>query len=425
LNRSFCVNKGHKSKDIKDFSIDMEFISDKIHMKLITGIIFLALADMVSAKVTDIARELSMSSGTVSKALRGRVGQVSVRTAKKVLNYCTENSYISRSEANKVLTRIRAGRTNKQIFLITRYHGVYVYDRVFAGISAFIQENGAYLSTFYVNNVTSMRRFMFDKASVAILAGRIDPEIVSQLTDQEIPVVLVDNRVPGSLISSVNTNNMEAVGESVRVLAELGHTRIAFLCNHLDVDYITYTFHQREVGYMAGLAANGIPFDKKLLITAQGADYQKEIYDWKTCEEDLRSIAKRVLDIDPLPTAVITANDMHAYILREVLEENGIRVPEDISIIGYDGRHKLNHVQNNYPPVSTQGVDWYELGREAGELALNLSYDTQAGSRYLEVPTVYEDAGTVAGPRTEPPQALESVYEGAAAAAGPAANLKS
>jgi len=213
-----------------------------------------------------------------------------------------------------------------------------------------------------------------------------------------VPVILVDNRIPGSKVSAVNTNNMEAVSESVQLLAHKGHKRIAFICNHEDSITRTYTFHQRQAGYHAGMALAALPVQDEWLIVDDMGDFDVSNFDWNKCTQEVRSLAERILTLDPLPTAVVAVNDMTAYILRDVLNENGIRVPEDISIIGYDGRDKLSVENTGYAPVSTQVVDWHELGREAVDLALTMLYDPEQGPRFLEVPTKYDDAGTVAPP---------------------------
>jgi len=306
---------------------------------------------------------------------------------------------MSKAEADKILYKMTAINNDKQVFVVTHFHGVLVYDTVFAGICEELQNNDIYPSSFLVNNRNSMNRFPYDKAACVIIIGRVIPEAIEDLSRRGVPVVLVDNRIAYSKASAINTNNMEAVSESVKILSQIGHKRIAFLCNHQDKKAYTYTFHQRQIGYMAGMAAAGLPIDKELMIIVEGADYDNEKFDWDKCRQDLRDLGRKILELNPLPTAVVAVNDMTAYLLRDVLLENGLRVPQDITIVGYDGLHKLSMEKTGYAPLSTQVVDWRKLGREAVALALDIMCDPQQGPKYIEVPTVYEDAGTVAAPR--------------------------
>lgn len=353
---------------------------------------------MAPIRVREVARKLSLSPGTVSKALQGKPGQVSLETTRVVLDHCCKQGFLSKSEAGRILFKMASSNSGQQIFVMTHFHGVLVYDTIFAGICEQLQRKDLFPSSFLMRDESSLKSFPYDKAGCVIVIGRAIPEVLEELRKNEVPVVLVDNRIPGCKVSAVNTNNMEAVSESVQLLANKGHKRIAFVCNHEDCKTRTYTFHQRQAGYIAGMALAGLPVQDEWLIVDDMGDFDVSNFDWHKCTQDLRSLAKRILALDPLPTAVVTVNDMTAYILRDVLNENGIRVPEDISIIGYDGRDKLSVENTGYAPVSSQVVDWHELGREAVDLALNILYDPEQGPRYLEVPTVYEDAGTVSSP---------------------------
>jgi len=356
---------------------------------------------MCAVKVREVARDLSLSPATVSKAINGKPGQVSLDTARTVLKHCYKHGYMSKTEADRILYKMSAMNSAKQVFVVTHFHGVLVYDTVFAGICEELQNNDMYPSSFLVHDEGSMLRFPYEKAGCVIIIGRVIPKALDELSNNGVPVVLVDNRIAGSGASAINTNNMDAVSESVQILAGIGHKRIAFLCNHQDKKAFTYTFHQRQIGYMAGMAAAGLPIDKELMIVIEGSDYDNEDFDWEKCRQDLRDLGRKILEVDPLPTAVVAANDMIAYLLREVLQENGIKVPDDITIVGYDGLHRLSIEKTGYQPLSTQVVDWRKLGREAVGLALDLLCDPQQGPKYIEVPTVYEDAGTVAAPRKE------------------------
>lgn len=216
----------------------------------------------------------------------------------------------------------------------------------------------------------------------------------------EMPLVLVDDRVVGSRASCVNSNNLEATSRAVQILAELGHRRIAFMCRHEDKPDITYTFHQRQVGYISGLASMGLAFDEKMLITSSPSKGQP-VAAWDgAIMADLVTLSERIVNLSPRPTAVICANDLMACVLIDVLKKHGIGVPDQMSIIGYDGWNRLTPVSHSgFTAPSTMAVNWREMGREAAELALTIQFGALQSPRCLEVPSDYEDYGTVAPPK--------------------------
>ena len=355
--------------------------------------------------VREVARRLSISPGTVSKALRGTSGSVSVETAEKILDFSHKNGYMSKIEAAKVMAKKKSNVYGNQIFCVTCRRGILAYDIVFAGICEQMQQYGLYSSIFVIHNQKEIETFPFDKAESVIIIGSIGSDILGDFTRRNKQVVMIDNRISGARISSVNSNNMEAIDETVTLLANKGHQRIAYLCMHEDKDNPVYTFQQRQMGYIAGLANAGLPFDERLLLTGSNLGNGSLDFDPDRTIKNIEKLAERILEIDPLPTAVIAANDLMAYVVRQVLTSKGVEVPRDISIVGYDGWHRHATVSNvGFTPASTMSVDWRELGREAVDLALEMQYDPQESPKHIEVPVEYDDIGTVM-----PPKPLEVV----------------
>ena len=354
---------------------------------------------MSKIKVREIARKLDMSPGTVSKALQGQSALVSQATAEKILGYCQSQGYMSKAETDRVLFKMKAGTDSKQIYVVAGRIGIEVYDAVFSGICQQMQDNGLVSSIFMANDRRIMGCFPYDKAGVAIVLGKSDPGVIEELARKKVPVVLVDNRIAGFNFSAVNSNNLEAVRQAVSILAERGHTRIAFWCMHEDEPMITYTFHERQTGYVAEMAARGF-LKPELMVADYAPDYQKGKFEPTKSVEMLRQHCKKLFTLGPFPTAVITANDLHAHVLREVLEDKGMHVPQDVSIIGYDGQHHLTALSpHHFDPVSTMVVKWHEMGSVAVDLALEFLYDPMRPTRFVELPAEYEDAGTVADVR--------------------------
>jgi LacI family transcriptional regulator len=351
---------------------------------------------MVVGNVTEIARRLSLSPGTVSKALNGSSGLVSVDTARQIFDYCSQKGYMSRVEAGRALMKIKSQSNGAQIFSAMCRTGIGAYDEVFAGICEELQANNLFSSCFMFRDKASLKSFPYERAEAVVFIGRVPRDILDEFYTHKIPLVLVDDRVTESHASCVNSNNLEAVGRAVQIMVELGHRRIAFLCCHEDCPSCTYTFHQRQVGYISGLASMGIAFDEKLLITGDASNSQVR----DSLFKDIVGLAERVINMSPRPTAVICANDLMACILIDTLKKHGLEVPKDMSVIGYDGWSRLNPVSHSgFMAPSTMAVNWREMGREAAELAITIQFNSSQSPRCLEVPCEYEDNGTVCVPK--------------------------
>lgn len=355
----------------------------------------------MAINVREVARQLDLSPATISKAMRGQGGEVSVETAKRVLTHCQQNGYITKGEASRILMKMRSINSRKQIFILSCYRGVEVYDATFAGICERLQDNRLYSSFYVASEPSSMAHFPYDQAGVAIVLGRVHKEAIDQFIQKKIAVVLVDNRIANTPLSAVNSDNLEGVFESTQMLIHLGHKRIAFICHQEDQAAPIYTFQQRQAGYMAAMTNHGLPIDPSLIAVAYGDAETANRYSLENEIGEIKKLASRFLSMNPLPTAVVAANDWTAYIVREMAIERGLSVPRDISIVGYDGLHRLSNRPTGFEPVSTRVVKWQEMGTAAVDLALELFIGEEYQPKCMQIPTVYEDAGTVAKPRKD------------------------
>ena len=361
------------------------------------------MSNTATLKVREIARGLSLSPGTVSRALRARNGEVSIATTEKVLQYCVRHGYMSKMEAERLTYKIKVQVTNKRIAIVTTKTGMVFYSKVLSGICEQIQDYDFH-STSLVISESIGRNLDFKELGAVIAVGRTDPRYINECLKSNIPIVLVDDYSEEFSVASVNSNNLESIIKSVKRLADLGHQRIAFLCRHEDMPYCTNTFHLRETGYLSGLTSAGLPFKEEYLITFRAPAYNETDIARDLPGDDVRALAERVVSLNPRPTAVITANDGMAKLLIDVLSRHNLRVPDDISVIGYDGLHYLlpEHVSSTYTRLATNVVRWDEMGREAAELAMEGLIEGQLLPKRLEVPTIYENRETVSKPDIDP-----------------------
>lgn len=195
-----------------------------------------------------------------------------------------------------------------------------------------------------------------------LLSRRVDGIILvtSCLPDEEllslsrkIPLVLTGRRIMGDLIYSLDVDSTPGARLATEYLIEQGHRRIAFLAGPADrPDAI-----QRFGGYKAALAAHKIPIDMKCVALG---DYT---------EEGGYAAMGRLLDSGSKFTAVFAANDESAYGAMLALHRRGLKVPQDVSLVGYDD---LPTSSFRVPPLTTVHRSIGEVGKGAAEVVMDL-----------------------------------------------------
>ncbi len=180
-----------------------------------------------------------------------------------------------------------------------------------------------------------------------LLVGTADPHVLDTFAAHVPHIILVDNHDENGVHESVSSDGFGGAHEATRYLLSLGHRRIGFYLPEAGVT----TFQDRLRGYVCALFENGIAPDPARIITAS-ADA-----DDNAREAELAS-ALAVSDI----TALIAANDHNALLVCRALRLRGRRVPDDLSLVGFDDIELVRHTD---PALTTIRVDKERLGRLA------------------------------------------------------------
>lgn len=178
---------------------------------------------------------------------------------------------------------------------------------------------------------------------------RGDERTARRLAELGLPVVCIDRRVAPVAVDTVVAENREGARMAIDHLIGLGHRRIGAIIGPLNLS----TSVERLAGYRQALVAAGIPPDDGLL--GSGAPRR----------EDGRRIAATLLAVRPRPTALFAGNALLALGALEALRGFGLRVPEDVAIVGYDDEPWAGLLD---PPLTTVRQPSYEIGRRAAEL---------------------------------------------------------
>ncbi len=305
-----------------------------------------------------VAKEAGVSPATVSRsfsddslmntATRQRVLEVARR-----LDYRPPRERQRQRSAQALRTNAHAGKAiGFQFFAPSRsatVQGDAFYAPMLAGAQAEAQESGVHLllhTTSRHQMSVELPRMVTEQAVAGLLlVGTADREILTAFLEHVPQIVLVDNRDATGRHDCVLSDGVRGALTATRYLLELGHRRIAFVQS----DPETETFQDRLMGYLSAHYMASVPVDPSLIASAKK-------------REELPALLQALLTRSDRPTALMAANDPHAYLAMQVSWNLGVSVPGDLSVVGFDD-DKFSPL--SYPPLTTVHVDTEYIGRLA------------------------------------------------------------
>lgn len=314
--------------------------------------------------IGDVARAAGVSIPTVSKVINQRDG-VAPSTMLRVQQVVEELGY----ETSLVARSLRSSRTGVIGILVTEFEPF--STELLRGISRATTGTGYELLA-YAGLLTGVDRPGWERRSLSRLSGTlIDGAIVvtptSALPSSSIPVVAIDPHTGPEGHATVDADNEGGAVDAVEHLLALGHTRIAHLHGRADLA----SAQLREAGYRRALTAAGIDVDERLL---RDGGYQ---------EDQSAAAARELLMMPDRPTAVFAANDSSAFGVLRAAAELGLRVPEDLSVVGFDD---VPQASTTTPPLTTVVQPLAELGSRAVEMLLTMLRG-EVASDHVRLPT--------------------------------------
>lgn len=188
-------------------------------------------------------------------------------------------------------------------------------------------------------------------------------DVLLKMTQNRVPFVLVDRGISGFPVNIVSCYNLDGAYQAARHLIETGHKRILFVGNNRHI----LTECLRLDGLMMAMKEAGLPPENATV----RFDFMRRPLAFL---EDLEE--KR-------PTAIMCVNDLVACRLTEILRENDIAVPGDISVTGFDDADIAKY---NHPRLTTVKQDFFEIGRKAAELLVELIYNPRESCTQIYLP---------------------------------------
>ncbi|HIC89014.1 MAG TPA: GntR family transcriptional regulator [Anaerolineae bacterium] len=252
------------------------------------------------------------------------------------------------------------GLPGRTIAFIVSYVRDSFVVRLLLGVESAARERGFAVLFNHVENNVEKQAIALRSAQQQRLAGiilfpvdsvHIAP-VVLELAHSLVPFVLVDRYFKGVPTDYVMSDNFGGGLRATQHLIELGHRRIGFL---LWKDPAV-TMEHRQNGYERALAEAGIPVDPRLICEVAGYP-----------SIDLEGIRRFLLE-EPRPTAVFAANDQLAVAVVKVCRQEGLRIPYDLALVGFDDLDMVSHLE---VPLTTVAQPIFEIGRTAAEIVID------------------------------------------------------
>lgn len=318
----------------------------------------------------DVARRAGVSRTTVSLVLNNTPDvQISEETRQRVLEAARELNYYPDAAARSLATR-RAGA----IGLALCHSPAWVFsDPFLPGVLRGLAEV-AKAQDFRVLLYSEEDMSQPDDYTRLIREKRIDGLVISgprsndphlkRILKEGFPLVF-QGQMPGEDVCFVDVDNVEGARQATSHLIGLGHERIGFITNAP----LPYTASQARLeGYRKALEEHSLPFDEKLV---RCGDFTSESGYWAASE---------ILVFSNPPTALFVASDMVAFGALAFIRERGLKIPDDIALVGFDDLPISAYID---PPLTTVRLPAYELGRRAGEMVIQLIEGQEPPERHV------------------------------------------
>lgn len=298
--------------------------------------------------LADIAKEAGTSASTASRALSGR-GYVSPEARERLLAVADRLGYVPNASA-----RTLKQRTSRVVGVVVSDLSNQFYARLAAGIEQTLREADYQMMVLGDNSesleeVAGARTFLAMRAPGVIMTP-VGKDAIELLTSQGVAVVEVDRRLASVPCDAVVIDNERGAHEATTHLIELGHTRIALL--GIETDWTTDA--GRLAGYRRALADHRLALDERLVvrIAVHAPDAAERI---------------DALLANEAPTAIFAANNRLAEEAWRVIRRRGLRIPDDVSLVGFDDVPWMEMVD---PAITVVEQPTHELGRCAAKLLL-------------------------------------------------------
>jgi LacI family transcriptional regulator len=297
--------------------------------------------------IYDIAQKLSLSTATISRALQDN-SVINKNTRKRIQLVAQELGY----RHNTFASNLRKQKTNTIGVIIHELHSNFITS-VLAGIEKVTNEAGydiiiAHSSESYEKEAANASNFFHKRVDGLIASLAFDTKGLDhfkQFEDKGIPVIYFD-RVEEEIESTkVIIDNYKCGYQATNHLIEQGCKRVVLVTANLKRN----VYAQRHKGYLDALFDSNIKYDKDLVLIKDLSETGGE------------EAATAILKMNPLPNGVFITNDFTAAVCMKILKEHGIKIPEDIAVVGFNNDAISKLVEPQLTTINYPGIDMGEI----------------------------------------------------------------
>lgn len=331
----------------------------------------------MNIKMSDVAKAAGVSLATVGRVLHNN-GYVSEEKRKEIERIIKETGYIP----NKIAQGLKISRSNI-LGHLTLFNNNMQIKGISSAVNAAALDNG-----YQVLTLTGHQGLGEEEQQINELIGHrvegviitsyvsISKELIGRLIEKNIPVVMIERTFEVPMVDRIVVNDRASSLNAVRHMVRKGHRHIAFIGAELG--------HQVEVdrytGYLDALdEANIEPNEEWVKIMPE---YSLEMG---------REAIVNLLNAKQPPTAIFMTSDTYACGVMQVLYERRLRVPDDMSLIGYD--NTLSALLS--PPITSVGLPFKEIGEHALQLLLRRMNDNTAPASTIGIDSFLMERNTV------------------------------
>lgn len=310
----------------------------------------------MSKKTTiyDIAAKLNITAATVSRALNGN-SKISENTRNLVLETAKEMNY----EQNKLAQALKSGKSFNVGVIVPRIDSNF-FASVIRGIEEELHPKGYHViicqthdqENLEIENINSLLNAQVDGILMSISNSKIeDNNSFKSILRKNVPLIFFDRKKDIKGVSSVTIDDFKGAYEATMHLINQGYKRIA----HLSNDRSLQIFKNRYLGYKQAIIDSGLEFDENLVIETMS----------KVLEG--RKTTKFLLEMDNRPDAIFSSSDFTALGAIQEIKEHGLKIPEDISVVGFSNEPFTRFMELSITSVDQSPI---EMGRITAQVFL-------------------------------------------------------
>ncbi|WP_026694152.1 LacI family DNA-binding transcriptional regulator [Peribacillus kribbensis] len=308
-------------------------------------------------RIADVAKLANVSTATVSRVI-SNAGTVKKETAEKVLEAIKKLNY----QPNMLARQLRRSETKTILVVVPDITNTF-FSVVLRGIESVAIENGYQVllgdARNDVESETSFLTILGQKKAdgLILLTARTDQKILEDLS-QDFPVVLACEYYEGSKLPTVSIDNVSSARKATEYLISLNHKRIGHISGPLNI----VVGRDRYRGFHQAMAQHGLSVDPSL------------IQEGEFSFESGFNLMMKFLSLENPPTALFAGNDEMAMGAIKAAKSKGLRVPEDLSVVGFDD---IQFASIFEPALTTVAQPTFDMGQKAMRLLLNLIKDEE------------------------------------------------